>query len=757
MSLIEFFSEPVWKRVALTLLHFAWQGFAIAILLGAVVAAGRMRSARIRYAAFLAGMFAMAACPVATFFSLGNAADETTFRDSAPPPLADVVPLVDDRVVSFPPDAAAGSTSRTLPTATAEADFSASATPAPPGERFARFIQSYSAWIVILWAGGVFVFSVRLLITFAKLTRLRRSAKPLPAGLVPRIDRLCARLRMRRPRVFVSVHAQMAAAAGFLRPFVLLPASWLTQLSPDMLEAVVAHELAHIRRHDLWINLFQRVLETLFFYHPAVWWVSKQLQAEREMCCDALAVSVTGQPDVYAETLESAARIRQAGVGPRLSIGFGSGDKKMILLNRVRNVLGLEVRTPIAGRSTAGFLALSVLTAICVATIGGSQLIGQAAPPEVPEAPVSTRAANSTVAKGNGPTGSGLIHQLPKDGTRAYFDMVATVERKGPARPPLKGTIAISSVGRETVKGVPCRWIEFSIGMNRATAARSAPAISKLLISEKRLVSGSNPFDHVIKGWSQSGANREAHAVGPRITPQDGPIHALLPGTMKDVKRLKKKAIKTSLGTLACDGLSGHIDFEERGHVNTITFEIYRHPKAPFGVVSYLMQIETKQKGKLLRKAEMRLTLSGVKENVQSELPKSAVVPGLSQNKIVQEFLRLAITGKDAEAKKLVDANSAVGKQIKEFGRLPNFKNLRIARLYLGKNAVMGVTSTFQTNQIQEAVLVIRARRKDGRYVVDDIDLESPAGLKGELLRFVKDYPPVRFIDYAEEGTPGKN
>ena len=78
---------------------------------------------------------------------------------------------------------------------------------------------------------------------------------------------------------------------GWLRPVILLPASALTGLAPSQLEAVIAHELAHIRRHDYLVNLFQTTVETLLFYHPASWWISRQIRAEREHCCDDVAVS----------------------------------------------------------------------------------------------------------------------------------------------------------------------------------------------------------------------------------------------------------------------------------------------------------------------------------------------------------------------------------------------------------------------------------------------------------------------------------
>ena len=95
----------------------------------------------------------------------------------------------------------------------------------------------------------------------------------------------------------------MPTVIGWLKPVVLLPASALAGLTPRQLEAILAHELAHIRRHDYLVNLLQTLVETLLFYHPAVWWLSRRIRVERENCCDDLAVSLCGDPVAYAAAL----------------------------------------------------------------------------------------------------------------------------------------------------------------------------------------------------------------------------------------------------------------------------------------------------------------------------------------------------------------------------------------------------------------------------------------------------------------------
>ena len=104
---------------------------------------------------------------------------------------------------------------------------------------------------------------------------------------------------------------------GWLRPVILFPASALTGLSAEQLEALLAHELAHIRRYDYLVNLLQTTVETLFFYHPAVWWVSAQVRQEREHCCDDLAVAACGDVLTYARALTALEQLR--GSEPQLA------------------------------------------------------------------------------------------------------------------------------------------------------------------------------------------------------------------------------------------------------------------------------------------------------------------------------------------------------------------------------------------------------------------------------------------------------
>ncbi|NQW03302.1 MAG: M56 family metallopeptidase [Acidobacteria bacterium] len=187
--------------------------------------------------------------------------------------------------------------SRVVPVATAlENAFGpegASLFAAPTEEVTASF--RYAATVLMLWAVGVVLFAARLAGGWLIARRLAtRAVTPVAAELEIVARRLATRLRLSRPvRILQSSAVAVPVMIGWLKPVVLLPTAALSGLAPDQLEALLAHELAHVRRHDYVVNLLQSMVETTLFYHPGVWWVSHRVRVEREHCCDDLAVRVT--------------------------------------------------------------------------------------------------------------------------------------------------------------------------------------------------------------------------------------------------------------------------------------------------------------------------------------------------------------------------------------------------------------------------------------------------------------------------------
>jgi len=214
--------------------------------------------------------------------------------------------------------------------------------------------------MVVCWSVGVTLLSARLSGGWALTVRLRRRfVEPVTGAWQTTVERLARRLGIRGGvRLLESSKLEVPAAIGWLRPVVLLPAGLLTGLPADQLESILAHELAHIRRHDYLVNLVQSLIETLFFYHPGIWWISARIRTEREFCCDDLAVSACGNAATYARALAELEEFRSALPRPRvprLAMAATGGE----LLRRIRRLVGLAPAMS-SERWVAGPLALTV-------------------------------------------------------------------------------------------------------------------------------------------------------------------------------------------------------------------------------------------------------------------------------------------------------------------------------------------------------------------------------------------------------------
>jgi beta-lactamase regulating signal transducer with metallopeptidase domain len=287
------------------------------------------RPARARYAAACLALAAMLALPVATYLKISAAPPETPA--AAAPPTTSVGP--------------APSSSASTP-----------ATPATDADSGPGLLEQLQPWIVTAWIAGVLALSFRLLLGFAEARWLtRRAVLPAPEEAVSALAGLCRRLAVSRPvRLLSSFAVEVPTAVGTLSPIILVPASAFTGLSAIQLEAMLAHELAHIRRADFLVNLLQSVVETLLFYHPAVWWVSGRIRVERENCCDDLAVEATGNARAYAAALAEMEGLR----APRIAAAASGGR----LIDRVSRLIApASVPAHRAARWLPGALAGAAL------------------------------------------------------------------------------------------------------------------------------------------------------------------------------------------------------------------------------------------------------------------------------------------------------------------------------------------------------------------------------------------------------------
>ena len=335
-------TNPYTQALAWALVHFLWQGAAIGLVAVVIWRYARL-SASSKYGIGVALLAAMLAAPLATFTYLARSANDAGYAGTQVRGYAGTQVRGD----------AGTNAATTANTASAEQTAHAST----PGLTL-RPIALGS--VLVLWLVGVGVFSVRLLGGWIAVRRLaRRTVRPAGADIQALARRVAGRLALdRMVGIFESAAVSVPVMVGWVKPAVLLPAAALTGLSTVQLESLLAHELAHVRRHDYLVNLLQGLVETLLFYHPAVWWLSRQVRREREHCCDDLAVGVCDRL-VYATALADLASL----TAPR-SFALAATDGS--LLDRVRRILGQKGDER---ASTSPWLPVSFVGLIAVAVL----------------------------------------------------------------------------------------------------------------------------------------------------------------------------------------------------------------------------------------------------------------------------------------------------------------------------------------------------------------------------------------------------
>jgi uncharacterized protein (TIGR03435 family) len=336
MNAIRILSAQPWVgRFGSTLLQFLWQG----ILIAAVYAIARRRAAspNTRYILGCVALAVMAAAPVITWSLL----------------------LPGTAEIATVPFTATQAATHTAIRNTAAVPFSAGADGALPA--------SFLPWVVAAWLAGAMAFGLRLIGGWIVAERLRsRMIRPAPPEWQRTLDRLKTGIRVSRPvRLLVSAVVQTPAVVGWLRPIVLVPVGALTGLPLEQIEALLLHELAHIRRHDYLVNILQSAVEALLFYHPAVWWVSGHVRAERELCCDDAAVSVTGDAVTYARALVELESARAAHGAAAMAANGGS------LARRIARLLGQPREAAEHTRSGPGTIAAAMLLAVTALAVWG--------------------------------------------------------------------------------------------------------------------------------------------------------------------------------------------------------------------------------------------------------------------------------------------------------------------------------------------------------------------------------------------------
>jgi D-alanyl-D-alanine endopeptidase (penicillin-binding protein 7) len=230
---------------------------------------------------------------------------------------------------------------------------------AGPDAHWLGYLQSRLAWIVAAWAACALALALRMALGLLWIRRAT-AHNQTDRHWQSRLDQLARRLGVGRAvRLRVIDGLASPVTAGWWRPVVLVPASLVSGMSPDLLEALLAHEMAHVRRFDYLVNLGQNVVETLLFYHPAVWWISHRIRVEREQVADDIAARALGEPRRLARALSELERFQFS--THHLAQAANGGD----LMSRIKRL----VRPDTQAMNWKAALPVLGLAAVCVGMV----------------------------------------------------------------------------------------------------------------------------------------------------------------------------------------------------------------------------------------------------------------------------------------------------------------------------------------------------------------------------------------------------
>ena len=339
--------EPYIRTVTTILMHSLWQGILAGLLAAIVLSLLGSSNAKIRYAVSCGAMAAVIVAAALTALSVlpgghdpakqvsGATGDVTTVRGNS-----DVKATID-----IPPATKDGSLSN-------------------------RWWQhpSISRWIFMIWVVGVMLFSVYHLLGWRRARGfVKRGTSPAPSVWQERFEKLRDELRVRKlVSLLSSSLVKVPCVVGWMKPVILVPVSMFTSLDPSEIEMILMHELAHVRRYDVLINIVQTTMEILFFFNPAVWWLSRQIRIERENCCDDTTILRTANPLRYARALTNLEELRM------FQTNFGSALTATPLERRIRRIVGAtRPRFYSSVLSISGMLLIASLIVVAVGPLGG--------------------------------------------------------------------------------------------------------------------------------------------------------------------------------------------------------------------------------------------------------------------------------------------------------------------------------------------------------------------------------------------------
>ncbi|TWT33040.1 M56 family metallopeptidase [Blastopirellula retiformator] len=367
MTIANLISTDELARLGAALCHFLWQGAVLGVIAAVLSVKLRRTGPQVRYAVFLSLLVISPCCLLTTYVWL----------------LSQAAPVVSEELVAEPP------TPQPIPLATSGPEAPAEppvgllpphVEPIPVTHSPSGFDTAFSL-LALLWGIGVALLSLRLIGGYWRVRCYAgRDGMPLDPTWMQRAERLAETMQIKRRIVWLqSTIIQTPLTFGWLRPIVVTPSALLSGLTVAEVECLLAHELAHIRRHDFVVNLLQSAVETLLFYHPAIWWISRQIRFEREQICDEIAIQVVGDRVTYGKALLSVAT-----AAPVETLAMAAGDSD--LKRRIQRIFGIgpnpaSRNSRFLGAIGAGLLMIVGLTIALLGNMAPNATADDAIPP----------------------------------------------------------------------------------------------------------------------------------------------------------------------------------------------------------------------------------------------------------------------------------------------------------------------------------------------------------------------------------------
>lgn len=342
-------AENIINALGWTLIHSLWQIALIGLLLKAGLLLCRKKSAENRFTLTSFSLMAIALISVVTFVK--------NIKSGASEPFTEPLAVVYDEVLQDQSGMIRAQT--TMENETLVHSFL---------QQIPGFIEANLTLIVMLWLAGMLMFSFRFAGSYLYIWRLKKSGTHQASGkLYSTMLRIRTALKIRKEiRLAESVLVKIPLVIGHLKPVVLMPVGLASALPYDQVEAIIAHELAHIRRSDYLHNILKSVIQVIYFYHPVIWWISGEMEKERENCCDDITIRVLGDEKSLQNALISLQEFEQKSV--YVAAAFLS--KKYKLLNRIKRMKTTNQIKQGSKGSLAGFIIL--LGGIIMLTTGSA-------------------------------------------------------------------------------------------------------------------------------------------------------------------------------------------------------------------------------------------------------------------------------------------------------------------------------------------------------------------------------------------------